>query len=93
MKEFLINFGMRKRKRPVWLDRDQTQLDGAYDQLKFTPNRDQIVKRYAIHRAEARRRLGVPMRLSYGVSSIEGFDLYATDKLNAPINIFIHGGP
>jgi hypothetical protein len=25
-------------------------------------------------------------------SPIEGFDLYATDKPNAPVNIFIHGG-
>jgi arylformamidase len=65
---------------------DQTQLDEAYDQLKFAPNRDQIVRRYAGNSEEARRRLGVPKRLSYGASPIEGFDLYAT------VNIYIHGG-
>jgi arylformamidase len=87
-----MNFGMQKSKSPVWLDMDQTQLDEAYDQLRFAPNRDQIVRRYASNSEEARRRLGVPKRLSYGASPIEGFDLYVTDKPNAPVNIFIHGG-
>jgi arylformamidase len=87
-----MSFGIQKSKSPVWLDMDQTQLDEAYDQLKFAPNRDQILKRYASNSEEARLRLGVPTRLSYGVSPIEGFDLYATDKPNAPVNIFIHGG-
>ena len=86
-----MTFGLKK-ERAVWLDMDQTQLDEAYDQLRFAPNRDQIVRRYASNSEEARRRLGVPKRLSYGVSPIEGFDLYATAKPNAPINIFIHGG-
>ena len=76
---------------PVWLDMDQDQLDEAYDQLKFAPNRDQIVRRYASNSEEVRTQLGTPQRLSYGVP-IEGFDLYATAKPNAPVNIFIHGG-
>jgi arylformamidase len=92
VKEFLMNFGTQKSKSPVWLDMDQTQLDEAYDQLKFAPNRDEIVRRYASNSEEARRRLGVPKRLSYGASPIEGVDLYATDKANAPVNIFVHGG-
>jgi arylformamidase len=87
MKEFSMNFGMQKSKSPVGLDMDQTQLDEAHDQLKFAPNRDQIVRRYASNSEEARRRLGAPKRLSYGVSPIEGVDLYATDKPNAPVNI------
>ena len=77
---------------PVWLNMNWTQLDEAYDQLKFAPNRDQIVRRYASNSEEARSRLGAPKRLSYGVSPIEGFDLYAAAKPNAPLNIFIHGG-
>jgi arylformamidase len=91
MKELSMTFGLKK-ERAVWLDMDQTQLDEAYDQLKFASNRDQIVRRYASNSEEVRRRLGAPKRLSYGVSPIEGFDLYATAKPNAPINIFIHGG-
>jgi hypothetical protein len=28
----------------VWLDRDQRELDDAYDQLGYAPNRDQCCK-------------------------------------------------
>ena len=30
----------------VWLDLDQKQLDDAYDQIKYAPNRPQVVGRY-----------------------------------------------
>ena len=39
-----------------------------------------------------RSRLGAPRRFAYGPTPIEGLDLYPTDRANAPINIFIHGG-
>ena len=39
-----------------------------------------------------RKRIGAPKRLSYGATPIEGIDLYATTRPNAPINVFIHGG-
>jgi arylformamidase len=92
LKECSMICGLKKGKGPVWLDMDQTQLDEAYDQLKFASNRDQIVRRYASNSEEARHRLGAPKRLSYGVIPIEGFELYATAKPNAPVNVFIHGG-
>jgi arylformamidase len=31
----------------VWLDMDQQDLDDAYDQLVYAPNRDHILKRCA----------------------------------------------
>jgi arylformamidase len=76
----------------VWLDMDQQELDDAYDQIKYAPNLPQIVKRYATNSEAVRQRLGAPKRLSYGSTPIEGADLYATKRANAPINIFIHGG-
>src|SRR5947208_9688605 len=33
-----------------------------------------------------------PKRLAYGPTPIEGLDLYATRAVNAPINIYVHGG-
>ena len=37
---------LAKPKGPiVWLDMDQQQLDDAYDQLVYAPNRDQLAKR------------------------------------------------
>jgi len=36
--------------------------------------------------------LGAPRRYAYGATAIEGLDVYATKRPNAPINVFIHGG-
>jgi arylformamidase len=71
---------------------DQTELDNAYDQSKYAQNLQQIVRRYATNSDIARGRIGPPRRLSYGSTPIEGLDLYATKRPNAPINIFLHGG-
>jgi arylformamidase len=71
---------------------DQTELDNAYDQSKYAPNLQQIVKRYATNSEATRQRLGMPKRLTYGSAAIEGIDLYATKRPNAPINVFLHGG-
>ncbi len=77
---------------PVWLDMDQAELDAAYDQIKYAPNLPQITKRYATNSEGARSRLGAPRRFAYGSTAIEGLDVYATKRPNAPINVFIHGG-
>ncbi|HEX3503102.1 MAG TPA: alpha/beta hydrolase [Xanthobacteraceae bacterium] len=76
----------------VWLDMDQQELDDAYDQIVYAPNRDQVAKRRLANSAEARARLGEPLRLAYGPTPIEGLDVYRTEKPNAPVAIFIHGG-
>src|SRR2546427_9840172 len=76
----------------VWLDLDQAELDAAYDQSVWAPNRDQIVKRYATQSDAVRARLGAPQRYAYGATPIEGLDVYVAKRANAPINVFIHGG-
>jgi len=82
----------RAKGPPVWLDMDQTELDAAYDQVKYAPNLPQIVKRYATNSEAVRARMGAPRRYAYGTTPIEALDVYATKRANAPINIFIHGG-
>jgi arylformamidase len=82
----------RVKGPPVWLDMDQAELDAAYDQIKYAPNLPQITKRYATNSEAVRARLGAPRRFAYGTTPIEGLDLYATKRPNAPINVFIHGG-
>ena len=84
--------GSRVKGPPVWLDMDQAELDAAYDQIKYAPNLPQITKRYATNSEVARSRLGAPRRFAYGPTAIEGLDVYATKRPNAPINVFIHGG-
>jgi arylformamidase len=77
---------------PVWLDMDQQALDDAYDQAKYAPNIQQVIKRYAANSDIARQRLGPPLRFAYGPGPEEGLDLYPTTAANAPIAIFLHGG-
>jgi arylformamidase len=76
----------------VWLDMDQKQLDDAYDQSKYAPNLEQVIKRYASNSAAMRASLGEPTRFNYGPTGIERLELYATKRSNAPIHIHIHGG-
>jgi arylformamidase len=86
-----------KSKGPiVWLDMDQQELDDAYDQNVYAPNRDQVAKRRLANSAAARARIGEPLRFAYGPTAIEGLDLYRTPSRaegnGAPVAIFIHGG-
>jgi arylformamidase len=82
-----------RQKGPlVWLDLDQKELDDAYDQAVYAPNRDLVQKRYAANNAATLARVGPPKHLAYGRSPIEGLDLYPAKRPNAPINVFIHGG-
>ena len=76
----------------VWLDMDQQQLDDAYDQIVYAPNRDQVAKRRIANSARALAVLGKPQRVAYGPTEIEHLDIYRTKRPNAPLNIFIHGG-
>lgn len=77
---------------PVWLDLDQVALDAAYDQNVWAPNREQIVGRYATNSEALRARLGAPRRFAYGLAEIEKLDVHATDRPDAAVNVFIHGG-
>jgi len=82
----------RVRAPIVWLDMDQHELDAAYDQSKYAPNREQVHARRAANSAVARAVLGAPLRLAYGASEIEKLDVYRTQRPNAPVSIYIHGG-
>jgi arylformamidase len=90
---------LAKPKGPiVWLDMDQQQLDDAYDQLVYAPNRDQLTKPRAANSATARARIGEPLRFAYGPTPIEALDVYRPLSKNAaagaagPVAIFVHGG-
>jgi len=76
----------------VWLNMDQQELDDAYDQAVYAPNRDQLGKRRLANSAAARLRIGAPERFAYGQTPIEGLDVYRAKKPNAPVGIFVHGG-
>src|SRR5215472_15619198 len=79
----------------VWLDMDQRELDDAYDQLVYAPNRDQLTKRRIVNSAAMRQRIGEPLRFAYGSTAAEGLDAPASGGGKgggAPVAIFVHGG-
>jgi len=76
----------------VWLDLDQAELDAAYDQSAWAPNREQLLRRHAAQSEAVRKRLGAPLRYAYGPTPVEGLDVYVTRSVGAPVNILIHGG-
>jgi arylformamidase len=77
---------------PVFLDYDQIELDAAYDQAVYQPNILQLNRRWASNSARTRARVGEPLRRAYGETPIEQLDIFRTNRPNAPIFIFIHGG-
>jgi arylformamidase len=82
-----------KAKGPiVWLDMDQQELDDAYDQNVYAPNRDQVVARRIAASERARAILGAPQRVAYGENEYEQLDIFRAATANAPVNVFVHGG-
>jgi arylformamidase len=86
------NLAAKPKGPAVWLDLDQAELDAAYDQSVYAPNIQLIQSQYASNSELTRRRLGNPQNFSYGPTLVEKLDVFLSKKLNAPINIFIHGG-
>jgi arylformamidase len=87
----------RQKGPRVWLDLDQQELDDAYDQSKYAPNIQQVLKRYEVNSEGVRARFGAPKRLAYGPTPIEAFDLYPArghnlPVQNLPVHVFVHGG-
>ena len=76
----------------VYLDYDQKELDDAYDQAVYAPNRQQVNLRLGKASEDARKRLGLPERKAYGSSEIEKLDIYRAAGSGRPIVVFIHGG-
>ena len=76
----------------VWLDMDQQELDDAYDQAVYAPNRDLVRARRVANNKIARARMAAPDRRAYGPTEIEQVDIYRTRTPNAPIMMYIHGG-
>ncbi len=76
----------------VWLDMDQKELDDAYDQVCWAPNREHLQKRRRLASERAIARIGQPKRVAYGPTEIEKLDIYQSNRPNTSINVFIHGG-
>jgi arylformamidase len=76
----------------VYLDYDQAELDAAYDQTIYEPDIDQLSAKLHSDSDTVRARLGLPQRFPYGPNEIEKLDIYRTNRPNAPVFVFLHGG-
>ncbi|HEY3303607.1 MAG TPA: alpha/beta hydrolase [Candidatus Binatia bacterium] len=92
MSESGMAAAMRQKGPLVWLDMDQKELDDAYDQAVWAPNREHIAERRRLASERTIARIGAPERAAYGPTEIEKLDIYKTKRANAPVMIFIHGG-
>lgn len=81
-----------RRGPAVWLGMDQQALDDAYNQAVYAPNMAQVMQRCADNSAAVRQRLGPPLRFAYGETAVEALDVYTTQRPDAPVAVFIHGG-
>jgi arylformamidase len=76
----------------VFLDYDQVELDAAYRQEVYQPHGAQVNGRLSALSGDFRFRRGHPERIAYGEDPVEGLDLYRSDRPDAPVFVFIHGG-
>ncbi len=76
----------------VFLGYTQAELDAAYDQAAYAPNRETVMRRTAASGAAARGRLSRPVRVSYGPHVDERIEIFRAAGSPAPLVAFIHGG-
>lgn len=88
----VLRLAMPTEKDKVFLDYTQEQLDQAYDQLHWAPQRDAI--QAEIRKAcEAVRRSMPPRTERYGKSEMQLLDIYASARAErTPVLVFLHGG-
>jgi len=78
--------------RKVWMDMTQEELDAAYNQGQYAPNRDLVFARWREQNSAARSRLGDPEIHAYGKTPIEKLHVYRGTGSGVPVHIFVHGG-
>ncbi len=76
----------------VFLSYSQEELDRAYNQRAYAVNQEQVELRLKARSQEARQRLGMPRRLSYGESTAERLDIFESHDAPAPTVVYVHGG-
>jgi arylformamidase len=79
-------------RKKVFLDYTQAELDQAYDQLFWAPNRDAIQAEIR-QECEAVRKAMPPRTERYGRSEMQVLDVFApAGASRAPVLVYLHGG-
>jgi arylformamidase len=74
----------------VFLDYTQAELDRAYDQLAYAPDRDAILARQQRYSERARERFR-PEIVRYGDGPLEDMEVFRAGA-DTPVHVYIHGG-
>ncbi|OYU86848.1 MAG: esterase [Bradyrhizobiaceae bacterium PARB1] len=79
---------------PVYRNLDQSTLDAEYNIRARIPDHPQLSLQWAAESKRVRDALGNRARIdiAYGAAPLQKLDLFLTDKPNAPLLVFIHGG-
>ena len=76
----------------VWLDYTQEELDYKYNQRALALDFQVYLDRYDTDSKRARATLACRRDIAFGPSEDENLDIFTTDKPDAPVVVFIHGG-
>ena len=76
----------------VWLDCTQEELDYNYNQRALVLNFQEYLNRYEVESKRVRATMDCRLGIDFGSSEDEKLDIFPTEKPNAPVVVFIHGG-
>ncbi len=76
----------------IWLDYTQEQLDYNYNQRALALDFQDYFDRYESEGKRVRAEMNCRLDIAFGPSEDEKLDIFPTDKPNAPVVVFIHGG-
>ena len=83
--------------KKVYLDYTQAELDAAYDQRVWAPNREEIIAWYLSEGEKVRARLEHRRDVPYGPGEDETLDIFpakvgSESTFGVPVHVHIHGG-
>lgn len=76
----------------IWLDYTREQLDYNYNQRALALDFQEYLDRYGIDSKRVRAEMDYRSDIPFGPSDDEKLDIFPTDKPDAPVVVFIHGG-
>lgn len=83
-------------QKRVYLDYTQAELDAAYDQRVYAPNREEIVAWYGTEGAKVRASVPHLRSVPYGEGEDETLDIFPAKKGPGsnltPVHLHVHGG-
>jgi arylformamidase len=75
----------------VFLEYSQADLDRAYDQQAWAPNRSEVLDRQASASESTRSALAHTSGIPYGPADDETLDVFP-GRAGGPVHVFVHGG-